>query len=285
MNNSINIRTLTESDLDFADSIREMAGWNQRSGDWRRLLKHDPEGCFLAEWNGRPAGTATTTAYGTDLAWIGMVIVHPDLRRHGIGRALLNHCIGHLQNAGVASIKLDATPLGKTVYDRLGFVDEWGLARWEAERRQPDMSAGEGVESVDETLPDDIISLDLEAFGTDRSRMLQALAAQSETIVHRTDADGIDGFGMIRPGRNAHYLGPVVAGNDEAGEAIARTLLARARGGRVFWDVPDETSGAVRLAKRLGFTQQRVLTRMFLGANDTPGRPDRIWALAAPEIG
>ena len=41
---------------------------------------------------------------------------------------------------------------------------------------------------------------------------------------------------------------------------------------------------AVALAKQLGFSQQRTLTRMFLGEN-IPGLPENIWALAAPEIG
>ncbi len=285
MTDPLQIRRLQESDLDFADSIRELAGWNQLPGDWRRLLAHDPDGCFLAEWNGQPAGTATTTVYRTDLAWIGMVIVHPDLRRHGIGRALLNHCIGHLQDAGVASIKLDATPLGKTVYGRLGFVDEWGLARWEAEGLRLDEIEDPRIEWLGKEPAPSMLDLDHEAFGVSRARMLQQLASQSEMLLRRSADRKVDGYGMLRPGRNAFYLGPIVAANDEAGEAIVRALLARVRGRRVFWDVPDDTHGAMRLVKELGFTQQRVLTRMFLGANETPGRPDRIWALAAPEIG
>jgi GNAT superfamily N-acetyltransferase len=53
-----------------------------------------------------PAGTATTIGYGTDLAWIGMVLVHPDHRRHGVGRALLAHCIAFLRERRIRSIKL-----------------------------------------------------------------------------------------------------------------------------------------------------------------------------------
>src|SRR5215510_8173248 len=121
MNPSLHVRCLTQADLPFADSVRATAGWNQTRRDWERFLALEPNGCFLAEWNGAPAGTATTTVYGTELAWIGMVLVHPDYRRRGIGRALLEHCIEHLREREVRCIKLDATPAGKKVYDGLGF--------------------------------------------------------------------------------------------------------------------------------------------------------------------
>src|SRR6185436_14043087 len=117
MNPLLRLRLLTRDDLPFADSVRALAGWNQTIADWERFLTAEPDGCFLAEWNGVPAGTATTMVYGLALAWIGMVLVHPDHRRRGIGRALLVRCIEHLRGRGVRGIKLDATPAGKEVYD------------------------------------------------------------------------------------------------------------------------------------------------------------------------
>ena len=127
----IKIRPMARSDLAFADSLRALVGWNQTLNDWKRFLDLSPQGCFIAEWNGTCAGTATTLCYGGDLAWIGMVLVHPDFRGRGIGRALLNHCVAYLRGRGIRCIKLDATPQGKLLYDRLGFQEEWPLTRWE----------------------------------------------------------------------------------------------------------------------------------------------------------
>ena len=95
---SIRLRTMHDEDLVFANEVRDIAGWNQTMTDWRRFMALEPKGCFIAEWNGEPAGTATTTCYGKDLAWIGMVLVHPDFRRRGLGNALLDHCITYLRD-------------------------------------------------------------------------------------------------------------------------------------------------------------------------------------------
>jgi len=109
----LSLRLLRHKDLAFADSLRALVGWNQTFDDWERFLALEPDGCFLAECNGAPAGTATTLVYGPDLAWIGMALVHPDYRRRGIGRALLERCLEHLRVREVRCVKLDATPLGK----------------------------------------------------------------------------------------------------------------------------------------------------------------------------
>ena len=98
------------------------AGWNQTERDWRGYLSYDPEGCFVAEVRGQPAGTATTIRYGDRFGWIGMVLVHPDHRRLGLGTRLLKQAIARLQECGVRCTKLDATPMGRTVYVPLGFA-------------------------------------------------------------------------------------------------------------------------------------------------------------------
>ena len=93
MKSHIRVREMSESDLLFADSLRGLVGWNQTVDDWKGLLDLSPRGCFVGEWDGLKAGTATTICYGSELAWIGMVLVHPDLRGRGIGSALLNRCL------------------------------------------------------------------------------------------------------------------------------------------------------------------------------------------------
>src|SRR3954469_22141695 len=129
----LTLRYLTGADISFADSLRASAGWNQTPGDWQRFIELSPRGCLLAECEGRPVATATTINYGRELGWIGMMLVHPDFRRRGIARVLMQHSIEILQSAGVKSIKLDATPAGREVYLRIGFKDEFTLTRYQHE--------------------------------------------------------------------------------------------------------------------------------------------------------
>jgi ribosomal protein S18 acetylase RimI-like enzyme len=285
----LRLRSLTRADLPFADSLRAIAGWNQTLADWHRFLATEPDGCFLAEWNGMPAGTASTTIYSSELAWIGMVLVHPDFRRRGIGRTLLQHSINHLRSRGVHCIKLDATPAGKMVYDALGFRSEWTLKRWVGRTTavKPIALAPElrlrPWQATDATR---LESLDAAAFGVSRRSLLAELARQSEVaLVLESGAAGIDGFGFARAGSQALYLGPVVANTAEAGIHLVEALIARNSGQTVFWDIPDPNEAAVSWAQQHGFSVQRPLVRMFLGENPSPGNPRWQFALAGPEVG
>jgi GNAT superfamily N-acetyltransferase len=287
MHASPRIRQLTRAHLPFADRVRDLAGWNQTMDDWERFLATEPDGCFLAEWEGEPAGTATTTTYGTTLAWIGMVLVHPDHRRRGIGRALLEHCLDHLRRRGVQCVKLDATPLGEKVYRSLGFEAEWGLARWSGRATGLRANAsGAGLRPWCSTDLGKIEALDAAAFGASRQRLLAALAAQSSAaLVLESPLGSIAGFGLLRAGSRALYLGPVVAVSEPAGLELAESLVARSEGQPVFWDIPDPNTAAVSWAERHGFAVQRRLTRMRLGKNLAQGDPHQQFAISGPETG
>jgi predicted N-acetyltransferase YhbS len=284
----VRLRPMEGRDLVAADRLRAFAGWNQTLADWRRFLDAAPGGCFVAERGGTVVGTATTTCYGLDLAWVGMVLVHPEQRRAGIGTALLCHCLDHLRGLGARCVKLDATPMGKLVYDRLGFRDEWGLARWETGAAAAGGGGwAAGVRVMAEADWEAVERLDAAVFGVGRGHLLRPLAAGSVRVLvcDAGGVSGIDGFGMLRAGSRASYLGPVVAGSDASGLALVRALLGAAAAGPVYWDIPDDNAAAVASARGLGFGRQRDLIRMFLGVNATPGDPRRMFGILGPEMG
>jgi GNAT superfamily N-acetyltransferase len=286
MNQPLQLRVLRLDDLPFADSLRALVGWNQTLDDWHRFLAMEPDGCFLADWNGAPVGTATTLRYGSEVAWIGMVLVHPEFRRRGIGRALLERCIDWLQEAGVRCIKLDATPAGKQVYDGMGFKDEWTLTRWEHQGLRVAQPAHAGLRPWRDAEGGEVGPLDMAAFGVPRNPLLAALAHQSQRgLVLEPTHGPLLGYGFIRAGSRATYLGPIAARSAEAGITLVEALLAAKPGERVFWDIPDANTAAVNWARQNGFTQQRMLTRMYLGNNPAQSDPQLQFALAGPEVG
>jgi GNAT superfamily N-acetyltransferase len=285
--NGITVRVMTPCDIPFADSVRALAGWNQTIADWQRFLTCEPEGCFIAERHGVSAGTATCTCYGSELGWIGMLLVHPDHRRQGVGSGLLQHCMAYLRSRGIACMKLDATPLGRPLYEQLGFAPEFSLTRWEAQA-PPTISLTSSAEIVtcSESDWESVLALDHRAFGSPRGHMLTVVRQHCcHAAVHRTAQNGGFGYGMLRTGSRAYYLGPVAADCPATGTQLVRHLLSRVPNQAIFWDVLDLNNAATGLAQTLGFKPQRSLLRMFRGHNPGKGDPNLQFAIVDPATG
>lgn len=183
------ISTLERGDVEQAFELSRGEGWNQTRADWLRLLVHEPLGCFTARLGEQLVGTVTTTVYGADLAWIGMMLVHRDYRRDGVGRRLMRAALDYLTHSGVATVKLDATPLGQPLYTDFGFVPETRIERWEGLAGQCKHPAF-AVDDHDKTT---LYQFDHKEFGIDRSRMLNLLIDQGLScarVVSRADETG-----------------------------------------------------------------------------------------------
>lgn len=124
------MRRMTRADIPGGMRLKDLAGWNQTSADWARFLEAGEEGCFAVELDGAVRGTAATIDYQGRFAWVGMVLVDPEYRGRGIGTKLLERCVEYLDAIRIPCIKLDATPLGKPIYEKLGFVTEYEIERW-----------------------------------------------------------------------------------------------------------------------------------------------------------
>jgi len=284
-NPPLSFRALCEEDLPFGMELKRQAGWNQLPQDWQRFLALEPGGCFVGLLGpDTPAGTVTTTSYGARFGWIGMLLVSQEFRRRGIGTKLLLHAIQYLQGKGVGGVRMDATPLGKKLYDTLGFRDEYGL-----ERRQ---GAGRGlpferVSSMGRADLDDVCDFDAPLFGAPRRRMLELLQGQSPELcfVRRNDRGELAGYVMVRPGENACQIGPWVARTPEDAEQLLRAALTALDGQPVFLDVlPDQNEGE-ELVARYGFTTQRPFIRMYQGELRDPGQPSSVYAICGVETG
>lgn len=276
------MRVMKETDLDAADTLRSLAGWHQTRQDWLRLLALQPDGCFVAEQEGRVVGTVTTTCYGGRLAWIGMLLVHPEWRGRGIGRALMRHALDYLRTEGVACAGLDATPAGEPLYVSLGFRPARTLARWEvsALRQVAPPPPTTRVQQAQEVHWTAIAALDERACGALRTHLLHALAQQSQAVeVAMHESGQVRGFGMRREGARAHYLGPVIAESPQDAAALITSLLQGLEGQPVCWDIPAPNSAAVRLAEACGFIPQRSLTRMVLGLAAPQDQPAMQFAI------
>src|SRR5262245_14457915 len=259
----------------------DMAGWNQTDQDINRLLALEPDGCFAACIEGWVVGTTTTTTYGTDLAWIGMVLVDPEYRRRGIATALMRAAIDFLNERRVTTVKLDATAAGHPLYKYFGFQPESRVERWMGQARTADH--GLFPESVGIGNWDRIAAMDRAAFGADRSTLMRAMIADCGCpMLWVSRHGGVGGYALARVGRRAGYIGPVVATDlDMVHQAVETVSHGR---GSFYIDVDPAVPGAVEVATALHLTRQREFVRMRLGRPIRHG-PPHVFAIAGPEIG
>lgn len=274
------IRLLTGGDVVEAMRLKAAAGWNQTEGDWLRLLRLCPRGCFAATRGARLVGTTTTTVYGRELAWVGMVLVDPEFRRRGIATALVREALRSLEAAGVAAVKLDATAEGAPVYEALGFEAELRVERWVGAAVGGPSPAGAAGSAP---APSRLFGLDRRAFGADRSELLKALWAESCV---KPAADGrTGGYALARRGALADYVGPVVAEDVETAAALLDDVLSRLGAGRVCVDLNTTFAGGARVLEARGFARQRELIRMRRGVESGAGTSGLVFAIAGPEVG
>jgi GNAT superfamily N-acetyltransferase len=278
----IRVRPMTAADLPLGLDLSRQAGWNQLPADWQRALELQPDGCFVAEWQGTPVGTTTTCIFGP-VAWVAMVLVEESHRGRGIGRALMEHALRFLDDRGVPTVRLDATPLGRPLYERLGFVEQFTLARYGGTVQPSPPIAG--VETAAPEEWESLAALDQSVTGTDRRRVLTRWFGEQPAGVRCVRRDGVvAGFLASRPGARAWYVGPCLAAAADVGRLLLADAWQRHAGRAVFVDIPVTHEAATRAAAARGLTVQRQLTRMCRGAVVCE-RVEALWASGGPEKG
>jgi GNAT superfamily N-acetyltransferase len=243
------VRLLRSSDIPQAMLLKQAVGWNQTEQDWERLLELEPEGCFGIEREGKLVATTTTTCYGRELAWIGMVITAPEFRGQGLAGTLMRRALEFLDGRQIRCVKLDATSMGSGLYRKFGFDDECAVERWR------------GADGL-AVCPDEVApytadrDLDRRAFGADRSRLLSMLAHEESASIPGS------GYAMARPGANAAYFGPCIAATSHSAQSLLEWFLSRHSNEPVYWDLLPDNLEAVQLARDFGFERSRQLVRM-----------------------
>jgi ribosomal protein S18 acetylase RimI-like enzyme len=278
------LRVMTKHDIPGGVRLNTVVGWNQTEADWSRFLAASPNGCFAMEDGGKIVGTAATLPFENKFAWISMVLVDPNYRNQGIGTSLLRRAIDHLDSTGIPTLKLDATPAGKPLYEKLGFVTEYEIDRWILKRTVTDTSSQHAIEAAERL--SEVLEFDQEVFGADRGALLRSLneRAPDLTLIDQ-DANRLAGYVFGRRGLFADHLGPWMALNAEAARSLLAEFLQRSSRDTIIVDALRSNQIAGNLLRENGFSPARLLTRMYRGPNSFPGKPDFPCAIMGPEFG
>lgn len=281
----VTIREMAPHDVAAAFRLSRAVGWNQTEADWRFLLEENPRRFVVAVRDSAVVGTGGAACYGKRLAWVCMILVDAAESGRGVAGKIVTAVLERV--ADMQTVGLDATPSGRPVYERLGFVAASPLARVGGSVLDASSAGGRAeTRPVEARDLETIVALDPEAFGADRSRAFrwayEKAPALAWCVKHQ---NAIVGYSFGREGDRVVHVGPVVAQDAAMARALVATAAAAAAGRALVLDVPTAAPGWAAALQDLGLREQRPFTRMYRAGAAPPGRPDLVFAAFGPELG
>jgi GNAT superfamily N-acetyltransferase len=275
---------ITRTDRAGLDRMVEWAtaeGWNPGLHDADCFYAADPEGFWMATYNGAPAACVSLVHYGDDFAFLGFYIARPEVRGRGIGLALWQAAL-EASTAGTAG--LDGVVAQQDTYRKSGFVLAHRNIRYAGtvDAAAPDRS---GLVAIDTTRAEAVAAYDRGCFGFARPAFLRCwLSAPGHVALAAIAGDAVTGYGVVRPCHAGHKIGPLFADDAATAERLFRALAAEAGGGTVILDPPAPNATAVALCEAHGMKPAFETARMYRGP--APGLPvGRIFGITTFELG
>jgi GNAT superfamily N-acetyltransferase len=280
----LSIRSLAETDLEAAAVI--LASAFQRTSPWVADLRFyrnlQPDGYFAAEQAGVLAGMVGATLY-SNFAYIGMMGVHQNFQRQGIGLALMQHLLDWLDGQKIPQVQLDASPYGQPLYEKLGFVPEEQVL---VLQRPAGMPLAAFPRQIEHLQPSDLTELaerDAEIFGADRSRVFAALLETCPGRAFKSlDAqERLTGYLFTAERR----IGPWVMLEPDSAEALLQAALSLEYSESLSVVVPETSSLVLTLLQKYGFEQTRINRHMSRGTASAASQRAKVFAQTSLSVG
>jgi len=256
-------------EADSSEFLRLAAaeGWISDVWELAFLRRVFPQGCLVNRIRGFPVAFVTAIRHDRS-GWIGNLLVHPELRRRGLGAELMNQAVKALEDSGVETIWLTASLSGKPLYERMGFREVDRVQRWMGTGREVIVTPCRQL-----TL-ERIREIDAEGWGDCRETMVNALFSGGNLVCGR------DSFLFTRAIGPLHQIGPW-SGTDAGGQALFEQVVGLSpTGNTVCLDVPSRNEVIGSFLEGCGFQLTGDTILMYQGVLPAY-RPERICALAS----
>ncbi len=274
---------MSHGDIPFAISITDLEGWNYVPTDFRRLLRLNPKGCFMAVAGGKRVGLTTAVSFGK-VGWIGNVIVQPGFRGRGIGGDLVGAAIAYLQNEGVETVRLNSYLETVQFYEDLGFKSEYENIRFTG---QVVGNVGAQIDCAPCKDLKQVISMDRRFFGANRSELLSSLSFEFPKTFLCVGNQKLKGYIVGQVHEGFCEIAPWVTnpGNTSAVKELWQGLQKKLGVTQVAFTAPTRSKQAMDAARWMGVKQGFRTLRMSMGKNAHNGRPEGILGLAGLDKG
>ena len=221
-------------------------------------------GFLIGRIDGEPVAICSAIRHGPTFGFFGFYIVAPAWRGQGHGLAMWHAAMARLKGCVVG---LDGVVAQQHNYARSGFVEAYRQVR-HVGRTRPALVDGAGLHPLYTVPTEHWLRYDRSCFPCDRRAYILPWVRPAGTVaLCFVEAGVLKGYGVIRPCRSGHKIGPLFA--DDA--AVAERLLAGlqvvvAANAEVFIDIPVVNAAAMALAERHGMTPVFETSRMYAGA-------------------
>jgi len=281
----MHVRRMTRHELDTLIEWAAREGWNPGLDDAEVFWNTDPDGFIAAEISGELVGGGSIVAYDRRYGFMGFFIMRPDCRGRGLGDRLWNERKRRLLtrlDAG-ASIGLDGVFNMQDYYARGGFRFVCRDLRFEG--RGMESPHPEGVIEASSLPFESIADYDRRHFPAPRSGFLRSwIQRPGGHALAMPEGDAICGYGVMRPCRIGHKVGPLFAANARVAEQLLLALASRVPREPIFLDLPEINRDALALVARHGMKEIFGCARMVLGP--IPKLPDtEIFGVTTFELG
>ncbi|PZW41857.1 acetyltransferase (GNAT) family protein [Humitalea rosea] len=272
---------LNPAQIETAFTWAAAEGWNPGLSDAACFLAQDA-GMFLGvEDEGELVAAISATRYAGNLGFIGFYLARPEARGRGHGMAVWTAAMKRLEGR---LIGLDGVVGQQANYRKSGFLHAWNNIRFGGLPVIPP-TKGDGIVPAGQMHFAALAALDSAAFPAARNNFLRAwLTAPGHVAMAQFREGEVTGFGVIRPCREGHKIGPLIAPDAASATALAAALLAGVPVGPVFLDVPEPHRAAAGLAESLGLKPVFETARMYTGAAPDL-QMDRIFGITSLELG
>ncbi len=273
----ITIRQMTDTDLEGADAILKLAFHSSvsRVNDLQLYRQMQMDGWCVALQGERLVGTVGAVNYGV-FAHVGLMAVHPDFQRQGIGLALMQFLLARLAQQQVPLVTLDASKMGRPLYTRLGFIpigetlvlQSRGIFSKQERPSRPQPFTAQNL--------DEVVQSDTAVFGANRRKVLQTLLDfyPGRAFLQRDENGKLAGYLIAQNNR----IGPWVMLQSRYLEELLQTALSLTYEETLSVSVPDANHEAIQLLQRYDFELVRSNQHMVIGVGELPGQRQMICA-------
>jgi hypothetical protein len=275
------VRAMAPAEIALAADWAAAEGWNPGLADAAAFATVDPAGFLIGELDGKPAATLSVVNYDDHFAFLGFYIVRPDLRGRGYGWRIWQAGIAH---AGTRVIGLDGVLAQQANYQKSGFGLAHRNIRYGGRPTTAALAAADGVVDLAAAPFPALVADDATIFPAPRENFLRAWIATPGHVGRALLRAGrLAAWGVIRPCRSGRKVGPLVADDAAAAQAVLAALIG-AGSGEIFLDVPAPNREAVQLAERCGLAPVFETARMYTGTIRPIALP-RIFGVTTFELG